>query len=234
MTGPVLAATRWPTNAHLIEDVARLGYLKPTDHVLDPTYGNGVWWKRWTPEALVVPPEGTDFTRLPYDPSTFDAVAFDPPYVATGGRSTTGMVDFAQRYGLTDAPRNPALLQRMIDVGLAECRRVVRWPQRRVTDGGVVLVKCQDYVSGGRLWLGTHHTITAALALDFEVVDRLERIGSPRPQPSGRTRECSVCLGAGAGPTGWPCVPCDATGRVGTVQQHARRNLSTLLVLRAV
>ena len=41
----VFTATRWATNAEMIEDVARLGYLDGS--VLDVTYGLGTFWKNW-------------------------------------------------------------------------------------------------------------------------------------------------------------------------------------------
>jgi len=73
----------------------------------------------------------------------------------------------------------------------------------RVTKrGGIVLCKVQDYVSSGKLWLGVHKTTQAALDIGFQVQDILQHISGPRPQPNGRP------------------------------QQHARRNYSTLLVLR--
>lgn len=49
LEAPVLAATRWATNADLIVDCVRLGYLRATDHVLDPTYEGGRWWTRFRP-----------------------------------------------------------------------------------------------------------------------------------------------------------------------------------------
>lgn len=200
---PVLAASAWPTNADLIADVARLGYLEPGDRVLDPTHGLGVWWKRWRPAQLVAhdldpakAPDGpADFRHLPYRSGCFDAATYDPPYVCVGGRRTTTLPDLHDRYGLTGAPATPAELQRLIDAGLAELVRVVK-PR------GLVLVKCQDYVSSGRLWPGTHHTLAHAFDLGCELVDRLEHLAGVRPQPPGRR------------------------------QVHARRNLSTLLVLR--
>jgi hypothetical protein len=200
---PVLAATAWPSNAELIADVHRLGYVNDNDLVLDATWGRGIWWKLWCPRRLIrndlhrdadlhydfrrLPPEWTDW---------FDAAAFDPPYVSVGGRTTTGIPDLHDRYGLTDAPTSPAGVQADIDAGLVEMYRVVK-------PGGVVLAKCQDYISSGKMQPGTHWTLTTALALGFALVDRLEHIGAARAQPGGRR------------------------------QAHARRNLSTLFVLRA-
>jgi len=137
--------------------------------------------------------DGVDFRDLPEVDGAYDVAVFDPPYVCVGGRTTTGLPDMHDRYGLTDAPRTPAGVQALIDDGLAEVARVVR-------HRGLVLVKCQDYITSGRLWPGTHHTTTRGLELGLRLVDRLEYLTSPRPQPSGRR------------------------------QVHARRNLSTLLV----
>ena len=199
----VLAATAWPTNADMILDLVRLGYLIETDRVLDPTHGLGRWWTKWRPHHLVtsdVDPNKeaqstADFRDLPFPAESFDVVAYDPPYVCVGGRKTTGIPGMFDRYGLTNAPTTPARLQRLVNDGLIECHRVVR---RR----GLILAKCQDYVWGGRLWIGTHHTLTTALSLGMELVDRLEHLSGVRPQPGGRR------------------------------QVHARRNFSTMLVLR--
>ena len=197
MSAHVKAATEWMTNGHLIADCYRLNYLRDTDHVLDPTYGQGRWWKVWRPGKLTWHNrdlDGTDFRSLQYLDGTFDAIGYDPPYVCVGGRTTTGISDMHNAYGMADAPRTPALLQDLINDGLTEMHRLVK-------STGIVVVKCQDYISSGRLWVGTHHTLTHAIALGFEPVDRLEHVSGLRPQPPGRR------------------------------QVHARRNLSTLFVL---
>jgi hypothetical protein len=205
MRQPVLAAHRWPNNAALIRDVARLRYLRKDWVTLDPTYGRGNWWKLWRPDTLICHDlynlDGIDFRQLPEPDECFDAIAYDPPYVSVGGRKTTSMPGMHDAYGLTAAPRTPAELQTMIDDGLKEMMRVLK-------PGGVCLVKCQDYVSSGKLWIGTHHTLTHALDVGFRCVDRFEHIGTPRPQPKRKRADGERVR-----------------------QHHARRNLSTLFVL---
>lgn len=191
---PVKAATDWRTNGDLIAALVELGYLKFGDRVLDPTFGRGRWWTTYWPDDLTthdIAIDKVDFRDLPYAAGTFDVVAYDPPYVSVGGRTTTTIPDFHDRYGMTDAPTSPAALQLLINAGLSECMRVTN---------NYVFVKCQDYISSGKLWLGTHWTLTHALSIGLECVDRLEHITSPRPQPPGRR------------------------------QVHARRNLSTMFV----
>lgn len=203
----ILAADTWPTNGKLIADVAGL-YLDEAMVALDPTFGRGKWWTDWRPKVLVahdLATDGVDFRHLPEGDGTFDLVAFDPPYVSVGGRKTSTIGDFNDRYGLRDAPTTPAALQAHNNEGLAEVHRVLR-PK------GWALVKCCDYISSGRYFPGTHFTLTAALALGFELVDRFEHTGHVRAQPGNRTR-----LVDGE--------------RVPSPQCHARRNLSTLFIL---
>lgn len=194
---PILAASRWRDNAALIADMASLGYLQRDWLTLDPTYGRGLWWTRWRPDQLVthdLRSDGVDFRALPEPEGSFDAAVFDPPYIAPGGRESSTVEDFNDRYGLHETPATPTELQAVIDAGVSELCRVLR-------PGGMLLVKCQDYQSSN-LWIGTHHVLTHALALGFVCIDRLEHLRNIQPQPGGRT------------------------------QRHARRNLSTLLVLR--
>lgn len=176
----VLAATKWRTNAQLIDDVRALGYIKPHDRVLDVTYGCGGWWKVYRPEHLDfhdIILDGVDFRDLPEEDDSYDVVAFDPPYVCPGGRETSTISNFYQRYGLRDTPRTPSELQRYNNEGLKECLRV---------SCGYVFAKCKDYVSGGKLFLGTHWTLSCALDNGAELVDKLVHLGNPGPQPPGR------------------------------------------------
>ena len=204
----VLAATYWPSNAYLIEDCARLGYLRSEWKTLDATFGRGVWWTRWKPNNLVIHDlaiDGVDFRNLPHDNAEFDAIAFDPPFVSVGGRKTTTIPEFHQRFGMTDAPKSPAELQEMINLGLHEMARVIK-PR------GIMVAKCQDYISSGKLWNGTFKTQLAAMEAGFSLIDKFEHISkTSRPQPE-RTR---------------------ADGKE-SIQMHARRNMSTLLILQKI
>lgn len=204
---PIPRVGYWPTNAELISDVARLGWLRKDWRILDPTYGRGTWWKIWRPSRELVchdlRADGVDFTRLPHPNALFDAVAFDPPYVATGGRESSTAPEFQDRYGLYEAPGTPRQLQHLIDRGLAECARVVK-PR------GLVLAKCADYVSSGHLWPGVFRTHARAEQLGLELVDILVHATEPGMQPKRRRKDGAEVR-----------------------QHHARFNASTLLVLRA-
>ncbi len=83
----VLAVKRWKTNAELIVDAQRLGYIKGL--VFDATPGyEGLWWKYVQDIPGIVIRRNwrglSDFRNLPYDRYTFDTVAFDPPYKLNG------------------------------------------------------------------------------------------------------------------------------------------------------
>lgn len=220
----VLVANRWPTNAELIADMAQLGYLRKEWLTLDPTFGDGIWWDVWRPDDLRIynrPKDGSDFRSLPDDNATYDAIAFDPPYCAKGGRKTSGIKDFDAAYGLEDAPKSPKLLQDLIDDGVEEMHRLLK-PR------GLLLVKCMDYVSSGHLWNGTYLTEKWAVEkMGFTRVDRFVHVGNPGPQPGKRTRKCPACKGKAAGDCAEP--GCDA-GRIPSVQQHGRQNSSVLFI----
>jgi hypothetical protein len=184
MADVIERATRWRDNGELVAAVAQLGYLRKEWLTLDPTYGEGTWWREWQPDVLVThrrPTDGSDFTDLPWGDDTFDAVAFDPPYVARGGRKTAGveLQSTNARYGLDDCPATPELLQELIDAGLDEMVRVT-------VPGGIILVKCQDYVSSGKLFPGTLYTYEHADWLGLKLEDIFEMVTTPRPQPHDR------------------------------------------------
>jgi len=181
MVDPVLAADTWSDNSMLMLDMLRLGYLADDMHILDPTYGRGTWWKHWCPKHLHTSDlkTGTDFRELPWQSNSFGAVVFDPPYVAIGGRATSTLVEFNDRYGLDTTPLTPYQLSVMNESGLTECARVTG-------ERGFILVKSMDYISSGKLWEGTYRIRKHAETLGLEMIDRIEHVGVPRAQPGGR------------------------------------------------
>jgi len=179
--GPVIAATRWPANGHMIEDVARLGYLRREWWTLDPTYGRGTFWARWRPEHLVTTDllTGVDFRSLPFTDRSFDAVVFDPPYKLNGTPSAPD-----ERYGVGEPATRQERMDLIID-GLNECRRVL-------TPRGYLLVKCMDQVCGGKVRWQTDDVTDWSRLADLEKIDRLDFLTTPRPQPERKRADGAV------------------------------------------
>jgi hypothetical protein len=240
----VLVAQRWKDNAELIQAVFEM-HVYPTFigrqvQVLDPTWGRGTWWN-W--QSSAVPTRAVtgfdrktdpefDFRKMDFIPdNSFDVVAFDPDYVAPGGRKTSTIGEFNDRYGLKDEYETPASLQQSINEGLTECARVVR-PQ------GLILVKCMNYISSGRPVVGEYEVMKHAETLGLKVHDIFRPIFDPGPQP--KDRKCGKCRGEGGGvvvnqwgePENEDCEFCEGTGRLTPRQQHARANSSTLIIFR--
>lgn len=176
----VMRATAWTNNSHMIEDVARLGYLDGL--VLDATYGEGAFWNLWRPETLVTsdlykPAKYSwDYKNIPMPDSHFDVVVFDPPYKLSGTPSSPKM-DHA--YGVEEyMPREERLED--IRLGALECFRVA---------GKFLLVKCMDQVEGGKMRWQTDIVTRAVEEAGGRKVDRFDYLHTPRPQPEGRRQK---------------------------------------------
>lgn len=217
---PVLAAFPWKTNADLIVDVARLGYLKEDDVVLDPTYGEGVWWQKWRPKQLRAcdlnveksPMDlSIDFRYLPWEDNEFDAEVLDGPYRLNGRPSA----DFDEPYGTDTVTRWQDRIE-LICQGITEAARVIK-------PGGILLVKCQAQVCSGKIRWQDRIFADKGERVGFELIDRFDQLDTGRPQPA-RTRICPNCDAKG-------CDNC-VNGRTPSVQEHAYGRPSTLLVFR--
>lgn len=185
MTDDILAYDKFTTNGDLIEACFTLGYLADDMVILDPTYGEGVFWKvHGEPENLhasdldpfKTPTEPDDFRDLPWADEEFDAVVFDPPYKLNGtGDKTHRGVD--HRYGVEEFMPAKERMIMCLD-GITECYRVLK-PE------GVLLIKCQNQVNSGRIvWqadiFGEH-----AKGLGMTKEDQFNMLGM-RAQPKGR------------------------------------------------
>lgn len=144
------------TNADLMKAIAPM-YL--TGSVLDVTYGEGKWWTKFRPDPFTFHDlhkvDGVDFRSLPEADGSVDTVCFDPPYVPQGGTSSERLAEnaFRDRFGLLDESTPWWETKALIQDGLTECARVAKtW----------LLVKCADFVSGGRFHLGHRWAYEAA------------------------------------------------------------------------
>lgn len=243
-------------NSVLIADYARPLYIPDGALVLDPTYGKGGWWRKFRPDRFVAHDlyklDGVDFRALPEESGSVDVVAFDPPYVPPGGRETSTIKGMHDDYGMDTSPRTPALCRGLIADGIAECARVLK-PRT-----GVLLVKSQDYVWGGRMMPGHQWALDDAgkvrgrtddMTHMLERVDEFVHITGTGPQP--KATKCSACKGSGCQrpPDCFctplssanysecphlpePCSRCDGVGKVERPQRHARAAHSFLTVFR--
>jgi SAM-dependent methyltransferase len=217
------------SNADAIVDCVNLGYLTADMVTLDPTYGEGAFWRRWRPRHLVAcdlnpakSPIGypVDFTELPW-PRCFDAVIFDPPYKLNG---TGGSHASDHRFGVDTAGVPWRERLDLAAEGVREAARVL-------VPGGTLLIKCQDQVASGAVRWQSHDLARVAALAGCPLVDSLivpNHIGQP-PE-----RGCRRCHRTGhervrVAPV---CSNCGGSGWVTTTQHHARRNYSTLLIHR--
>lgn len=227
----------WQSNADLIAEVARLGYLD--GRVLDATYGRGTFWKNYRPADLWTNDRDLgcansshDYRAFPPEwERSFDAVVFDPDYKLNG---TPALGDFDARYGIGGTVTREQRYAAILD-GAEECYRASR---------RFVLVKCQDQVESGRQWwMGDDVTsLLCAPRPDDEAfvpaqkVEEFLYLGGGRPQPKDRDRrcpldtdkdgDCAACRGGGVGYPG--CVD----GRVPSRQVHAYARPSKLLIFK--
>lgn len=179
---PILASQKWPTNGHLIADVAKMGYLRKEWKTLDPTYGEGVFWSVWAPDELVasdLDPDKSpigypiDATNLPYEDREFGASVFDGPYRLNGKPD----MPFDERYGIT-VRRDWRWRMRLLTDGVKEVGRVTNY---------YMLVKCQDQVVGSKIRWQTEMIREAAESVGFGQKDRFD-FPSYRKQPEGRNQ----------------------------------------------
>ena len=175
--GVIYAAQYWPTNAHMVVDIARLGYIKGL--TLDTTFGEGVFWRKWQPQKLITLDKYTpamvkgDFTNLPFADNVFSAVVDDPPYKFNGTPSP-----FERRYGVHLPTRWQDRLA-LIRASVTECSRVV-------AKGGHLLVKCMDQVVSGKVVWQTDVVTRTAWDAGLKKVDRFDFLNNPRVQPHER------------------------------------------------
>lgn len=181
-TTAVMAAQTWRSNGHLIAEGVAPFYLDRSMRTLDLTNGRGVFWKEWQPDELVrmfnvigdAEASGDvagDFTAAPFPDSSFDLVAFDPPYMPKG---TPAGWQMDQRYGT--GSQRPAAIVELGMAGIDEAVRITK-------PAGLIMHKTGRGIDGGKLFTGDDTLTTwAKCRHNLRVVQQWRYLSRPRPQ----------------------------------------------------
>lgn len=184
VSAPVLSA-RVGENSSSFAELARL-YVRPTDRVLDCTYGFGRFWKEVSPlprlvrsDVLAVGDVVADYRSLPFAASSFDVAVLDPPYKFG---TSAAMTEAHDGYGNNQrAERGVKAVNAMYEVAMAECWRVL-------VTGGVLIVKGMDGVESGRTnWF--LHSPALLPSEDWEPLDLFVVVRKGRPAMRHQDRQ---------------------------------------------
>lgn len=140
---------------------------------VDPTYSKGVFYKE---NKIQQPKFKSDINpqikgvikanaeRLPLKSETINTVMFDPPFLATTGKSLlieNSSNGINKRFGVY--PNEPALHQFYINA-LKEFYRILK-------NNGILIFKCQDKISSGVQYMTHNFVINEAEKLGFYTKD---------------------------------------------------------------
>jgi hypothetical protein len=203
---PVMAIGQWRNNAELIADCARLGYLPAVDDhaavVCDPTYGLGRFWKIYRPSTLVASDLEVAKSPVGY-PVDFTSLPW------ASGRFDASVFDPPYKLNGTST-----------GVGAASCD----------PDYGVDTYRSQA-ARHGRIRAGIAECVRVTQVGGYVLVKCQDQVNGGKVR--WQTRE----FAAHAESLGCRLVdalhlPSYRPQPEGRTQQHARRNYSTMLVLR--
>lgn len=156
-------------NAMIFPQVVKL-HVSPGATVADITYGTGVFWRSIPEDTYNLLKSdkklGVDFSSLPYEDGSVDAVVFDPPYMEGLYRRSADHLAgsgthsaFRQFYSNGD---ETATGPKYHDAVLAAYLSTEREISRVLKVGGILILKCQDEVSANRQKL-THVELIYAM-----------------------------------------------------------------------
>jgi hypothetical protein len=143
----------------IIKDIIRL-HLKGESIECDPTYSKGYFYKNITPPKYKfdILPQTIDTvkrsaTDLPFMENELNSIMFDPPFLATTGKSLKSNDSnncINKRFGVFESEK---LLHEFYDDSLKEFYRIL-------DKKGILIFKCQDKVSSGKQYFShilIHH-----------------------------------------------------------------------------
>lgn len=145
--------------------------LHTNNHVIDcdPTYSKGNFYKNTGIKEPIykfdINPQTddtiqADVRNLPLENKSIQTIMFDPPFLATTGKSLVVNNDnniIAKRFGVFNSEKE--LHQFYIDA-MIEMYRIL-------DDNGILIFKCQDKISSGKQYLSHVFIINEAIKIGF-------------------------------------------------------------------
>ena len=154
----------------------------------DVTYSKGVFYKdlKWSPklkfdiEPLSEDVKKADCRNLPLGDGSLRSIMFDPPFLATKGKSLSGNEGniIAQRFTVYETESE--LFRFYLD-SLKEFSRVLM-------DDGILVVKCQDKISSSLQYLSHVFFINEAEKLGFYCEDMFVLLAKSRLTPEWQVK----------------------------------------------
>ena len=135
----------------------------------DPTYSKGNFYKKTNIEEpkykFDILPQTADTIKadarnLPLDNNSLDCIMFDPPFLATTGKSLTEDNEnniINKRFGVFPTEQE---LHKFYVEAMQEFYRILR-------DDGILIFKCQDKISSGKQYLSHYFIIQEAIKLGY-------------------------------------------------------------------
>ena len=161
-----------------------------TDIELDPTYSTGGFYKQGVKEPLYkfdIRPVRKGVVKaaaetLPIKSGSISTMIFDPPFLATRGKSLdapehNGQNKTVRRFGWY--PTEKELFTFYKD-SLVEFKRILR-------PGGILIFKCQDKVSSGKQYMSHNFIINCAEDLGYYTKDLFVLLAKNRMIPKWQT-----------------------------------------------
>lgn len=154
----------------IIESILKLHCTYPIE--VDPTYSKGNFYKGNFPDPIykfdILPQvDGVIMASaddLPLDDESINTIMFDPPFLATTGKSLKvedGSNKINKRFGVYP---NEKELHRFYLSSLTEFYRILKL-------GGILIFKCQDKVSGGKQYFSHNFIISEATKMGYYCKD---------------------------------------------------------------
>ena len=136
---------------------------------LDPTYSIGNFYKntgiaeplyKFDINPQVDGVEYGDCRNLPIDDNSLDCIMFDPPFLATTGKSLTENAEgniINKRFGVYPSEVE---LHRFYSDSMKEAYRILK-------DEGILIFKCQDKISSGKQYMSHCYVYNEAVEIGF-------------------------------------------------------------------